>query len=185
MIAAMSLSIQRVFPQDLELLQQLTRRHIDTVLEICPEFGGSEAKAVECMPAFAEESLFLMFRMGVALVDYHRFWVLLDEDRVVGHWIASMETDFVGQEYGYLYSLGLLPEYRQQGWAQVFWEKSCAWWQESSLDYISAETHVDNLPIQRFLQRRGFENRERRERFWPYFVWRKTEARESGVEGGN
>jgi ribosomal protein S18 acetylase RimI-like enzyme len=176
----MSIEIRQLLPSDKGILEEVTRLMMAMVLETCPEFEGSAEKAQKALSNFTFESMFSMLTMSVPLVDEHRHWIAIEDDVLAGYWIASVKTDMTGQQYGYLFSVGLKPEYRRRGLGLRFWQTCTEWWKDFELDYLRAETHADNLPAQAFFAKLGYEQGEVQYGKWRYVVLHhpRTSAKE-------
>ena len=158
---------------DSQLLDEVTRLCMSTVLETIPEFGGDVGRAHAILTNFTVEQMRTMLE-NASRNDAHRIMAAIDESgHACGYSIYSLRHDPDGKLYGYLFSRGIVPEWRRRGIATQLLAIAEEWFGHEHAEYIQAETHVTNVALRTLLERQGFTASGPFEGNWPYYILHK------------
>ena len=168
----MEFIIREISKESPEELASVAKGCMAAVLETIPEFEGNEEKAKESLPNFTFEQM-----RDMIYADLHdpdkRIIVATVENILAGQALYSVKTDPEGKFYGFCFSRYVLPEYRLNGIASKLLEDALDWFEYKKAEYVIAQTHVANIPLQNLFQRFGFVISEPLSGPWEYFVLRK------------
>ncbi len=155
-----------------EELRVVTERCMAAVLETIPEFGGQPEKAKERLVNFSQEDISAMIRN-----DYDdtskRIMVAVVGDEIAGQALYSVKTDTEGRTYGFCFSRYVVPAYRRMGIASLLLEQALDWFTYQNAEYVLAQTHVTNTPLQRLFTQFGFTISGPFTDAWEYYTLRK------------
>jgi ribosomal protein S18 acetylase RimI-like enzyme len=102
-----------------------------------------------------------------------RIMVAVDANVIVGQALYSIKQDTDGRTYGFCFSRYVIPEQRRRGIASQLLREAIDWFRSSGAEYIIAQTHVSNTPLQQLFTNFGFTISGPFSGAWQYYMLKK------------
>ena len=172
----MGFIIRDIDQNNVDEIDLVVDRAMETVLETIPEFEGKKENALKIWSNFTFEKMKEMF-----VKDFdspaHRIFVVIDNSnqKIVGHAICSYKSDDDAKKYGFCYSRYIHPDFRRNGLANKLLNEQELWWRENSAEYVIAQTHETNIKLKNLFVKNGFDvEGPVKGELYNYYVLKKT-----------